>query len=283
MTTQKWLSVHLFYDDSLNFLLEKGIVPFIEQHQNLMFSWFFIRYMEKGQHIRLRMLVNAAAESEMKDIVTVYFNHYFNHFPSDDKVLIDGNFLNNSIQFIDYQVETERYGGTEGVLIAEQFFNQSSVLITNYIEAMTTYETVLLGAMVMNLYVGLSYNPENVATFFETIYKNWLQFNVQYLTLSESEIVIKFELIFQEQKATLTEIIEAVIQSYSDEKAVIDGFETWQMTTQTISERLKNANLSKPITMILESYIHLNNNRFGISNFDESFLAYLIWRGLSNK
>ena len=34
------------------------------------------------------------------------------------------------------------------------------------------------------------------------------------------------------------------------------------------------------VRVILESYIHMTNNRLGISNYDEIYLAYFIYKNL---
>jgi hypothetical protein len=92
-------------------------------------------------------------------------------------------------------------------------------------------------------------------------------------------MIEQFETIYAEQGEMLTEITQSILF----QKNEIEGFENWQKYCAETLERLRQTELTKPIPDILASYIHLNNNRLGISNFDESLMAYLILRSLEAK
>lgn len=276
MQQQKWISLHLFYNNSLNFLIEKAIKPFIKSNDYI-HSWFFIRYMENGQHIRLRVLIAETDTSIFIKNTQLHFNTFFKNFPSDKSIANPNNFPNNSIQFIDYQRETERYGGKKGILIAEPFFNYSSRTIFNFIDTETEYEQALLIGMVMNLYLAESDFENDTTLLFQSIFNNWLDFNLEYLDLSKAEIMEQFEAIYTAQSEMLTEIIQNILSKEND----IEGFETWKKYCDETCDKLRNTEVTKPIPNILASYIHLNNNRLGISNFDESLMAYLILRTIN--
>lgn len=276
MQQQKWISLHLFYNNSLNFLIEKAIKPFIKSNDYI-HSWFFIRYMENGQHIRLRVLIAETDTSIFIKNTQLHFNTFFKNFPSDKSIANPNNFPNNSILFIDYQRETERYGGKKGILIAEPFFNYSSRTVFNFIDTETEYEQALLIGMVMNLYLAESDFENDTTLLFQSIFNNWLDFNLEYLDLSKAEIMEQFEAIYTAQSEMLTEIIQNILSKEND----IEGFETWKKYCDETCDKLRNTELTKPIPNILASYIHLNNNRLGISNFDESLMAYLILRTIN--
>lgn len=271
---QKWISVHLFYHGSLNFFIEKAIKPFLQSNKDYIISWFFIRYMEKGQHIRLRILIDAKNTNILIENINHHFNTFFNNYPSEKINKLPDDFPNNSMQFIDYQREVTRYGGEKGILIAEQFFNYSSNFVFNFIDIETEYEQALLIGIVMNLYLAESNLENDTVTLFQSIFKNWLDFNLEYLDLSKAEIIEQFEAIYTEQSEMLTEIIQGILSKESD----IEGFEIWKKQCSEVYENLRHTELTQTIPNILASYIHLNNNRLGISNFDESLLAYLILR-----
>jgi thiopeptide-type bacteriocin biosynthesis protein len=273
---QKWLSIHLFYSGSLNLFIEKAIKPFIELNQEFIFSWFFIRYMENGQHIRLRLLADKKNVVDLVKKGNFSFGIFFTNFPSERLIENENNFINNAIQIIDYQPETQRYGGKNGILISEQFFNYASETIFDFINTETDYEATLLIGIVMNLYVAQSDFENDSTTLFQSIFNHWLDFNLQHLAIPEAEMIEQFETIYTEQGEMLTEIT----QSISFQKNEIEGFENWQKYCAETLEKLRQTELTKPIPDILASYIHLNNNRLGISNFDESLMAYLILRSL---
>jgi thiopeptide-type bacteriocin biosynthesis protein len=273
---QKWLSIHLFYSGSLNLFIEKAIKPFIELNQEFIFLWFFIRYMENGQHVRLRLLADKKNVVDLVKKGNFSFGIFFTNFPSERLIENENNFINNAIQIIDYQPETQRYGGKNGILISEQFFNYASETIFDFINTETDYEATLLIGIVMNLYVAQSDFENDSTTLFQSIFNHWLDFNLQHLAIPEAEMIEQFETIYTEQGEMLTEIT----QSISFQKNEIEGFENWQKYCDETLEKLRQTELTKPIPDILASYIHLNNNRLGISNFDESLMAYLILRSL---
>jgi len=273
---QKWLSIHLFYSGSLNLFIEKAIKPFIELNQEFIFLWFFIRYMENGQHVRLRLLADKKNVVDLVKKGNFSFGIFFTNFPSERLIENENNFINNAIQIIDYQPETQRYGGKNGILISEQFFNYASETIFDFINTETDYEATLLIGIVMNLYVAQSDFENNSTTLFQSIFNHWLDFNLQHLAIPEAEMIEQFETIYTEQGEMLTEITQSILF----QKNEIKGFENWQKYCDETLEKLRQTELTKPIPDILASYIHLNNNRLGISNFDESLMAYLILRSL---
>jgi thiopeptide-type bacteriocin biosynthesis protein len=276
---QKWLSIHLFYSGSLNLFIEKAIKPFIELNQEFIFSWFFIRYTENGQHIRLRLLADKKNVVDLVKKGNFSFGIFFTNFPSERLIENENSFINNAIQIIDYQPETQRYGGKNGILISEQFFNYASETIFDFINTETDYEATLLIGIVMNLYVAQSDFENDSTTLFQSIFNHWLDFNLQHLAIPEAEMIEQFETIYAEQGEMLTEITQSILF----QKNEIEGFENWQKYCDETLEKLRQTELTKPIPDILASYIHLNNNRLGISNFDESLMAYLILRSLEAK
>jgi thiopeptide-type bacteriocin biosynthesis protein len=273
---QKWLSIHLFYSGSLNLFIEKAIKPFIELNQEFIFSWFFIRYTENGQHIRLRLLADKKNVVDLVKKGNFSFGIFFTNFPSERLIENENSFINNAIQIIDYQPETQRYGGENGILISEQFFNYASETIFDFINTETDYEATLLIGIVMNLYVAQNDFENDSTTLFQSIFNHWLDFNLQHLAIPEAEMIERFETIYTEQGEMLIEITQSILF----QKNEIEGFENWQKYCAETLEKLRQTELTKPIPDILASYIHLNNNRLGISNFDESLMAYLILRSL---
>lgn len=281
---QNWLSIHLYYDGSLDFFLINGIRPFIRKYDHQIESWFFIRYMEKGQHIRLRILPKAEnyieLESKLKTTINQYFNDFFNNYPSAAKQYNQAVYPNNSIQWIDYTPEIERYGGLQGISIAEKYFCQSSNFIINAIEEESDYEQHLLMALIMNLYLVSTYSKTETTAVFQAVYENWISYNRQHLNLSKHQIINKFNTIFHQQETLIREIVALVMSEENNEDAEIEGFDVAKSDSLFINTILKKAILNKVIPSILQSYIHLNNNRLGISNFDESLIAFLILKSI---
>jgi thiopeptide-type bacteriocin biosynthesis protein len=281
MKQEEWISVHLFYDDSLNFFLKKAVQPFLKLNKAYILSSFFIRYMENGQHVRLRVLIDRKHTPILIEKINLHFNNFFTNFPSKHQIKNTTNFPNNAIQHIAYEPEIQRYGGTEGILISEQLFHYSSKTILNLIEAETEYEQALLIGIIMNLYLAKSDPKHNISNLFQSIFNYWLDYNCHYLNLSKTEIIQRYESIYDEQSEMFTEIIEGILSEKGAGEAEIEGLENWKKYCTEILKKLRNTGLTKLIPEIIGSYIHMNNNRLGISNFDESLMAYLILREIT--
>jgi thiopeptide-type bacteriocin biosynthesis protein len=278
-----WLSVHLFYDDSLDFLLINGIQPFINEHKKSLSNWFFIRYTEGGQHIRLRLKIDENQAINMRSIIKEYFNDFLQKFSSIDKVKNSKNNFNSRLEFPKYEPEMERYGGEIGLKISEQFFQYASEFVLEYLDENSDYENKLLIATLMNYNLGLVYfeDKNELEHFFEKIAADWLNFNFQYLELPKQQIIQQIKAI----KADTKPILQPLLKEYfiNNKTGMEDDFSDWRKQNLEIKQQLLKLKRTKPISKILESYIHMNNNRFGISNFDESLVSeLLIWTDLDS-
>lgn len=272
-----WLSVHIFYDDSLDFLLKKGIQPFINKNNKFIFRWFFIRYTEGGQHIRLRLKINKNQEAKIQTAVNDFFNDFF------QKINNENNLPKSRLVFIDYKPEIDRYGGKIGIEISEQLFQYSSEFVAEFIDVDSNYENKLMIAALMNYNLGLVFfeNKNQLNSFFEKIASNWLNFNIQHLQIPQQQIIKTLKTIKNDTKSMILPLL--LEYQYNFKNDIEDDFCDWRKQHFKIKQQLLKSKLTKPISIILESYIHMNNNRLGISNFDESLVSdLLIWTDLDS-
>jgi len=145
MQNKTWLSAYLYYDNSQEVLLKNSIYPFIKilKDKNAFEQFFFIRYFDRGKHIRLRFKSSPdKIEKEIKPFLINYFSEYFKEYPSERtepawvKYLPEDRkwFPTNSIQFFDYEPEYERYGGPKGLEISEEHFQFCSETVLDIID-----------------------------------------------------------------------------------------------------------------------------------------------------
>ena len=270
----KYVSIHLFYED-LNFLLRKVIFPFIElgKEGNLFQSYFFIRYSEGGTHIRLRLLTNET--EKLKAFTKHYFDQFFNQHPSIRTDEEDRFYPNNSIQFIDYEPEIERYGGKEFIKIAEQHFYNSSETVR---KLMTHFEVwnnemaigVSLQVQIMFAHA-LGFSKEEAQQFFEYYYKNWL-FVFDEKTRKSDVFQSQFKILNHQSSIDFANSLWLSLEEDADfeEEFLTD----WYLKNQILAKQFElNYNQKKSI---YESLLHMTNNRLGISNFDEVLLAFIL-------
>ena len=114
-----WLAGYLYYTGARETFLTKAVAPFV--HTVLTHGWagqcFFIRYGERGPHIRLRFQGPAdLLEHWVKPRFMTFFQQYYTRYPSqrDEPAWVKDLprdiqwFPNNSVQFLAYEPESER-------------------------------------------------------------------------------------------------------------------------------------------------------------------------------
>lgn len=136
-----WVSAHIFYAADLNTLLKNLIFTTVNKlkAEDRLTRYFFIRYHEQGIHIRLRLLIDKEHEINIKQSLTEQSIAFFQSYPSirkhtsreTDREL----YPNDTVQFIDYYPEIERYGNPDTIPSAELQFESSSEAVLKYISA----------------------------------------------------------------------------------------------------------------------------------------------------
>lgn len=319
----KWLVVYLYYAEPWEDILAKAVKPFAKKmlDQNGVEQFFFIRYWEKGPHIRLRFKGDGKIlHQEVKPLLIEHFENYFKNNPSKreepewlKKATEEQKWYpNDSVQFIEYEPETERYGGEHGILIAEQQFQASSAAILSVIEESLEnwdYSRALGGAIQLHLGFGyaLGMQLDEMSAFFNRFFENWLSRAYYFFEkdISEEELdkrkkdtLTAFEKNFEEQKEGLLPFFETVWQALNEgQEFEQDWLNQWVTDMKEVGGQLKAIQKDKKLTppkwymqkkvdrfsiiqqerwSIYDSYVHMINNRLGIKNRDEAYLGYLI-------
>lgn len=327
---KSWLSAALFYNEPWeNFLIE-AVAPYIETvvKTGIAESYFFIRYWERGPHIRLRFKGETTAlEEVLKPNLTEHFNAYFKANPSErtppeypDNFPEAYKWLpNNQLQFETYEPELNRYGGVEGLKIAEQQFQLSSHVVLDFFTKNPQeldYQDLL--GVAIRMHLGFAYriglHQHQIPDFFAVIFENWLSraiygyendLSEEAYQVKQKETVALFEDSFQKQKEAVVPFINQLLKDLASKAAFDSGsFNLWLQDNQRLSTALEKlaqsnrivkrinsyeisqriaATLSEPTIRcwnIWADYVHMTNNRLGIANRDEPYLAYLIKRSL---
>lgn len=122
-----WLYVKLYTGVSTaDYVLRDMIRPLVEQFTDLLGGqpWFFIRYADPDAHLRLRF--QGKAETLHADLLPAIS-------AAATPLLADGQLWR--VQVDTYEREVERYGGAEGVVLAEQLFHADSEAVLSIVEA----------------------------------------------------------------------------------------------------------------------------------------------------
>jgi thiopeptide-type bacteriocin biosynthesis protein len=279
-----WLSVY-FYHIPFDPFLRQAISPFVQdvQEQKIADQWFFIRYFDNGPHIRLRFRgEKEILETKLKPYLLGYFQKYFKEHPQLNPNWDPSWYAENTIRFVPYRRELSRYGGKRGILIAEEQFQASSHAVLTYLTQVQSfhYERALGIALQMHLaaIIGWGMNKDEAHNFFHHL------FQTQDTTL--------FAQNFARQKDSIIPALNNLWNAFTKgEETKEVWYNNWLADMKTIRANLTEAyqknqieltpqiihsHKPNPLWYIYESYVHMTNNRLGIDNRDEPFLAYIL-------
>ena len=326
ITTSEWLSTYLYYNEPWEIFLVEAVEPYIKMviQTGIAEQYFFIRYWDRGPHIRLRFKGDPKIiETMLRPNIEEYFLGYFDSKPSQrteptypDTLPDEYKWLpNNSMQFVPYEPEIDRYGGILPTQIAELQFQASSDVVLHHLKEIKndwTYEDALGVAIKLHLSFAhaTGMNQSQARQFFQFIYYNWLprSFRFYHNKLSQEEYIAQakestaaFEKSFEIQKDTLLPYQEVLWEALnSGEKMEEETLNTWTSTNAYIKLQLDSAQMRNELFerpeeeqysianqsvldpmkklrwSIYGDYFHMTNNRLGIHNKDEGYLAYLM-------
>ena len=297
-----WISCYIFHNISFEKVLVELIKPLLVKlkKDKLVEHSFFIRYWEKGPHIRLRVLpIEDKTKIKIEKLIESVIINYFNLTESKTEF---------SIEFNDYIQEIGRYGGSEIINIAENQFQDSSEMVLtcihnnfNFWDYSKAISIAIQAHIIFAKKILTTVNESKL--FFETLHKNWLQRTVKLNAKNEitTNEIIKVNNFFinsyEKQKETINFITKKIwLEEEFEDLWLID----WSLKCEKTSRQLytekkpfflkgvifdENLKLSKDkqtLFAIYDSYIHMTNNRLGIHLRDESFIAFLIFKGLES-
>lgn len=327
MSEKSWLATYLYYNEPWDKFIVEAVNPFAKKimSEGIAEQYFFIRYWERGPHIRLRFFGDTEKMMEkIKPQIDSYFADYFKKNPSKD---IKADWMdqlpedqkwypNNSVQYIEYEPETERYGGPDAILVAEKQFQASSNAILAIMSESEEWSYEKAMGSAIQLHLSFAYavgmNLEEVKYFYDLIFRSWFHrayYNYE-RNLSEdemkrrSDITMKaFEDNFIKQKDFLVATHKTLWDAFNGEvEFEQDWLNNWIVEMKKIDSALSELqkqgkfiipryfdktvpggireNMYEKMT-VYESYIHMTNNRIGILNRDEAFLGYLIKKSVA--
>lgn len=324
MPPTSWLSLHLFYAENLDMFLATTLKAYTDTiiKTGAAQRFFFIRYQERGPHIRLRIQGDInVLNNIIKENAVEHFSNYFKMYPSKrfdpnqhpDTPDIQRWLPNNTIQLIDYIPETERYGGEIGIKFAENHFYISSKVV---LETMTTspWNDQQAIGIAMKLHIGmanmLGMDLDKAADFFASIYAHWLPVAIARERITQAQYEQQQHLInenyeqgFLDQKEDLVSFHAALWEAFaSDNEFEEDYINEWLMHCKRLGQEYRLAQAQQQLSprpkeflikiqadvdeteaelwQYFADFVHLTNNRLGIGNEDESYMAYLIMRSL---
>ena len=299
LKNKPWVSTHIFHKNTIYSIESDRIIlevvkPFVEKYCDVktVKKYFFIRYSHSGPHVRFRAQLNDKNRvDEFKFTISEFINKYY---PWELKVESTNNFENDTIyKFIEYEPEVERYGGISGMKISEDYFYYSSRIVIKLLGLIKNGDkSERLGkglfVMLMLLFVFTDSKEKALA-----IMANYSSGYLRLISRDKSrENYLKniYQTGYEKQKNNLNELVINIWGALERGNEFDDEISEYYNMLLSIKKSLnkkvdegilrqgenKFKNYDDILKIILPSYIHMMNNRMGISMPEEAYLATLI-------
>ncbi|GHJ47294.1 hypothetical protein Cs7R123_46360 [Catellatospora sp. TT07R-123] len=329
----EWLALHVFYAANPQPLLTECVGPLVREltEQNLLSGHFFINYWLEGPHVRLRLrprtpadtpAVRAAAEAAVArflkarpalyamgfgflgELYDILFALEYPQGKPAELVDADGRMRlqpNNSFSYRPYEPEYGKYGGPQGVAVAEWHFQHSSDLVIGAISSMNLHlRPVLLGtaAQLMTVLAG-TFLPDRAALldFLDEYHRFWhraftgtdLIGSDEYARMYDGvadELGRRVRLILDLLAGGQAQRLPGLLRGWAGHAAELKGkvlelaasgrlvISTWRGGEKTITDG------GEALATLLSPYLHMTNNRLHVTIRDEAYLSYLLARVL---
>lgn len=312
-----WLAVHLFFNDpgiyggECDEVVMDVALPFVRrcQEEGWIDGHFFIRYSEHGPHVRLRL--HGETERLESTVWPALQEHVRSIYPdvswekpdvpqySPPVERAEGEpFRVTHAARIEYEPETERYGGVEGVRLAERYFEVSSEAVYALLQRTSrTERSSRLGKGLLTqvqLVHVFTRGDRDVAVRWSEQYNQGYLRGVAREEQQREAWLGAFDSGYSGQAETLGAYVEEVWSRMDENESLSDALDLYRDGLLEVrghfAELYEAGKLGRPelplttwtaaVQAICSSYLHMNNNRLGISIQEESYLAYLINRTL---
>lgn len=309
---REWLSVYLFFDGWIYTTdCDRVIVdvaePFVRrcQAQGWIDQHFFIRYSEFGPHVRLRLL--GQPDVLGGEVWPALVEHLRAHNPG---VQIDARPETPGVPKreegqpvrvthaarVAYEPETDRYGGPYALVVSERAFEVSSDAAYALIARMGTERSSRLGKGLLGMVIVIHIfadGREQGSGFTQMYSTNYLR-SVAREEDGREALLEAFDQGFSNQSQTLMEYVDAIWEAMDDGDALSDTLDAYAAGMRAIRDEVRAlfdegrvqaggqtaAEWVRAWQALLPSYIHMMNNRLGITIQEESYLGYLVTRAL---
>ncbi|WP_329684651.1 thiopeptide-type bacteriocin biosynthesis protein [Longimicrobium sp.] len=315
MTTpadREWLSVYLFfngwiYDPACDRVVVDVVEPFVRrcQREGWVDQHFYIRYSEFGPHVRLRFL--GRPDVLAGEVWPALVEHLRAHNPAvevdarpeqpsvpqrgeGDPVLV------THVARVEYEPETERYGGPDALRVSERVFEVSSDAAYALTAKMTPERSSRLGKGLLSMVVLVHVfceQRERGAAFSQMYSTNYLRSLVREEGGRDAWMEA-FDQGFSQQSETLVEYVDAIWEAMDDGDSLSDTLDAYADGMRRHRDALRAlfdagrvqvmgetaTDWQRAVSGIAPSYVHMMNNRLGITLQEESYLGYLITRAL---
>ncbi|MGH4023796.1 MAG: thiopeptide-type bacteriocin biosynthesis protein [Pseudonocardiaceae bacterium] len=293
-----WLAAHLFHQGDIDRMLV-GLVAPLEHEltaERLIDGWFFLRYWEGGNHVRLRLLVpDGSARDRVRELVTARGEEYFRRNPSPEllhpeqyrRIAADlagaenlsgyatELYPNDSVVFLPYRREHDRYGyGTAMEAVERHFMDSSRIALDLLTRRLTAQQrdSVCFSLMLLAWFGG---EPDlgRLREWRDLLHTSWAD-RFELLGGAGGVVQDEFAELFARRRERLVGLSRK-LRAFSCSEQTDTPLAAWARSIA----RLCAARYA-PALPVLDICVHLLCNRLGISPPGEVYLRYLATRCL---
>ncbi len=182
MSERDWVSAHAFYHGDQDHLLTGAVAPVVDEltKNGAVDDWFFLRYWERGPHLRLRLIAQRDRHTEVQRCVRDRLEQCFRDHPSADRMRNEQYATmahafarteqletyattlhpNNTLSFIPYHREHHRYGNGASAEAVERHFGESSRIAMRMVTLDTSPKQRATTAFASMLLTWMAWEPE---------------------------------------------------------------------------------------------------------------------------
>jgi thiopeptide-type bacteriocin biosynthesis protein len=310
-TTQRWVSAYLsvfaqsVYDREADDVI-RGLVRTIVtegRDAGCIESHFFVRYTEVTPHIRIRLkpAPNVGAEP-VRDLILeqvrrVYPDSTVGKQRTRTWPPATGIGSVFDVSWVDYEPEEQRYGGREGVVVAERFFEDSSESTFRLLDGLGESRSSRLGrALGQMIVLCHAFAPRKADALRLTTYflRSYLVSLARRSGIAEGSWRSMFEGAFHRQAAALVNNVTDAWSVLAVGGSPGEALGLLVTTSRRRAQELRTLHdegllavygrrcdtWDEAVLSLAPSYLHMMSNRNGITLTEEAYLADLIRRSM---
>jgi thiopeptide-type bacteriocin biosynthesis protein len=305
MADRDWISAHVFYSDGLDRPLTETVRPLVSEliEDRLVRAYFYLRYWDGGPHLRLRLLpARARTHDQVREIVATHCETYLRRYPSTTPVdateyaasarrlarrerlpsYAETPYPNNSVQFIAYRPEHDRYGTGDCLNAVEEHFADSSQIALALVSAGATpaaRETAGFCAAMLAMLLrphGARVGAAPAAHYLHDLAERYASQRDRLLNLGEAMRRLASG---TDAAASGTDAAASGTDAAASGRVPASGaLAAWRDSIATLYDALAPHRELVNVDAVVDTCVHLFCNRLGVSLTEEDYIRYLAAR-----
>ena len=308
-TAPVWLSCHVFYHDDSDRLLTELLLPMLAElrQRGLVQRQFYLRHWERGPHVRVRTQTLPAHQAEAREEIERRVTNYLakhpggtdtdpsrlttalrrlNELENGTGATVSAAEPPNSLRWIDYRPELAKYGGPQGVAVAEDVFDTSTVLAGEVVQRVgegrvrlgVALQFLLLAARAL----GLTETQRTV--FFRHYHERWRSY------VPDAVLIDAWAHQYAAQRDTYRHMLDdlkhgrplgrglgrrwedLIADAVGRLRPLVERREVWPAEVEPSAPQFV------ALAALVSQYLHTTNNRMNVRPQGECFVAYLAHR-----